>query len=101
MDVALTQWLDGRLQFILCGGGALHSVYGKIKKNPKYEVIELEKPDNLQAKDLRFEDYHRLSVAYGLSFDDLGEFISSDDIPPMPPPKKIDFTDRFISKGDM
>ena len=101
MDVAVTQWLYGRLQFILCGGGSLHSVYGKIRKNPQFEVIELEKPDKLQAGDLSSEDYHRLSVAYGLSFPDPGDFIRTRDIAPMPPPDRVDFTDNFIGQENV
>ena len=96
MDTERTQWES--LQFVLCGGGSLHSLYKRVKSNDALDVIKLEKPEKFQADQLLDRDYHRLSVAYGLSFDDVGAFIKFADIEPMEPQKKVDWRSKFIEK---
>ena len=65
-------WQNGIRTFV-CGGGAQSSIYmeaiGKVK--PKYNLIpiSLPLPDNLIATNLSEDKFHRVSVAYGLSFD--------------------------------
>lgn len=78
------RWDEG-LPVFLCGGGAevdfyQESIFGN--KNSKLIKMHLPKPDALEAQDLLPENYSRLSVAYGLSFDrfDIGEIIKEDEI---------------------
>ncbi len=74
--------------FFICGGGARVAFYADIfqklaslrklphdGKSCKLSVTAIPKPEKLQAENILPEDYHRLSVAYGLSFDalDTGE----------------------------
>ena len=74
------------LQFILCGGGSLHPLYDRVKEIefPTFDVIAIARPSKFIAEMMRDSDYHRHSVAYGLSFNDLGKFITSDEIKPLP-----------------
>ena len=96
MDTERTQWES--LQFVLCGGGSLHSLFNSVKSNAALDEIKLDIPEKFQAKQLQNTDYHRLSVAYGLSFEDLGTFIKFADIKPMEPQKKVDWQSKFIEK---
>lgn len=72
-----------RLPTFLCGGGSkiidYKNLITKFKEEDygvanlefgafDFDIIELKKPTALEAKDLNNEDYHRLAVAYGLSF---------------------------------
>ena len=47
-----------------------------------FQFMEIPKPDNLHAPKLLPSEYHRLAVAYGLSFrcDDIGEYQEGTDI---------------------
>ena len=74
-----------RLPLFLCGGGSRMDFYRRIIKRLnelklRWLHIELEnltKPHNLRAEGLIAKDYDRLSVAYGLSFPELGKIIPS------------------------
>jgi len=83
MDVEQSQWKH--IQVVFCGGGSLHTFYNKMLgyKNTNFEKIELLKPSNLSADGLDDKEYHRISVAYGLSFGDHGKYVSSKEILPM------------------
>jgi hypothetical protein len=50
------------------------------------KAMKLPKPDQLEANGIREDDYDRVSVAYGLSFDlfDIGEIIKEDDVDDVP-----------------
>ena len=86
LKVAETQW--DRLQFIFCGGGSLHPLYAQITQYKKFEVIRMPRPSNFMAESLsKDDDFHRLSVAYGLSLSELGKFINMEDISPISPKK--------------
>lgn len=70
-----------KLPFILCGGGARLPLYGNVAsalnsasefKWLKAHRRELGKPGELEAPGLAEVDYDRLSVAFGLSFVDVG-----------------------------
>lgn len=105
------RWADG-LPLFLCGGGSQAKFYSE---NLIYKVTnslnniiwngfrakEIPKPENLEAEGLRSQEYHRLAVAYGLSFqyDNIGEIVPQSDIDDIPPdrPRKW-YEDRFISK---
>jgi hypothetical protein len=60
----------------------------------------LEIPKDLIAPGLAREDYDRLSVAYGLSFLDVGKIVKSVPLPivPVPEERSWQYSDRFISK---
>jgi hypothetical protein len=65
-------WQIGIRTFI-CGGGAQSSLYidaiNKVIETYNLSLINLPLPDNLIAINLSQENFHRVSVAYGLSFD--------------------------------
>lgn len=70
------------LPAFLCGGGARMPYYRrlteKLKKTPGFTFLKavvepLTQPEQLEAPDLAAADYDRLSVAYGLSFLDVGD----------------------------
>lgn len=83
------EWREG-LRVFLCGGGRGIPLYRKRLetlpgadgcKGPyswlaPFQFLELPKPDNLHAPQLVPSDYHRLAVAYGLSFrfEDIGGY---------------------------
>lgn len=79
----LSQDAVKNMPFFLCGGGARHSFYAKLKeevqKTPNCSWLsakprELALPTNIVAPGLVVGDYDRLSVAYGLSQLNLGEY---------------------------
>ena len=78
MDTEPNQWMD--LQVVLCGGGALHCFYNKILNYKNFRPVYMLKPSSLIGSDLHEDEYHRLSVAYGLSFGDQGSHVPSSDI---------------------
>lgn len=74
-------WKNG-VTFMLCGGGSHLKFYATVgqvmlEKNMPCPLnsVAFPKPGNLFAPGVSEADYHRLSVAYGLSFDqfDIGE----------------------------
>lgn len=99
-------WKDGIPVFI-CGGGANVPFYRnalrRLNRPTEYpmRVIQMERPDILKAPGLNAQDFHRLSVAYGLSFDafDIGRIRPIDDTPDDdPPPAGPSYTDAYVSK---
>lgn len=79
---------DYGLPLFLCGGGSGMRLYKEsLISNAKsrmsgivwegFKRVNLPKPGDLSAQSLREVDYHRLSVAYGLSYqiDDIGKII--------------------------
>jgi hypothetical protein len=79
----LSQEAVKNMPFFLCGGGARHSFYARLKeevqKTPNCSWLsakprELASPTNIVAPGLVVGDYDRLSVAYGLSQLNLGEY---------------------------
>jgi hypothetical protein len=107
------KWKEG-LPIFLCGGGSQMQFYSsrmikqvekELLKNFKWEGFRLSsipKPTNLIAEGLHPRDYHRLSVAYGLSFlyEDIGMIV---------PPSEVDDVKKtgrireyeFISKDQV
>lgn len=71
---------------ILAGGGSANALYkGLLEPRTLFfqvgiEALQLPKPDSLDVPGLTQQDYHRISVAYGLSFDNLGKVLTPDDI---------------------
>ena len=88
-DPKAKEWGDG-LRLFLCGGGRSVPMYRERldrlpgangRKGPyswlaPFRVLELPKPEHLEASRLGPNEYHRLAVAYGLSFnvDDIGRY---------------------------
>ncbi len=93
----LEQWKN--LCFILCGGGSLHPMFNQIESDPNLDIVRLQKPSVLKA-DIPDQEYHRISVAYGLSFMEQGQFINASEIEPMKKEKK-NYLDNYIDKDMM
>lgn len=101
IDPSLKQWKS--LPFILCGGGSQHPIYrkfsevinrGKSGSSLRLSPIQLAKPENLNCPGCPPDDYHRLSVAYGLAHYELGDISLEDDVeigpfPPRDPPSMV------------
>lgn len=107
------KWVEG-LPIFLCGGASQLEFYNsrmrkrveeELHRNFKwagFRLSSIPKPESLIAEGLRSRDYHRLSVAYGLSFryDDIGMIV---------PPSEVDDVIRsksireyeFISKDQV
>lgn len=84
-DPNSSHWQDG-LPVFLCGGGAGVEVYKEainacskyLNKNlhiSSFDLKNIPMPEGLYAPGLLLENYHRIAVAYGLSYtiDDVGE----------------------------
>ena len=85
-DPKSDQWRS--LPLIVCGGGSNIKKYFlfrdhicKSNTSIGFKTTEIPVPTRLYAKGLKANEYPRLSVAYGLSFDKVGEFESEDEIP--------------------
>lgn len=97
-----------RLQFLLCGGGRSIELYdGFVARinsptsntSLKLHPLEIDRPRKLEPKSIAQAQYHRLSVAYGLSFEDIGTVITPEKLPPKPPSlQPFDFSEIYISK---
>jgi hypothetical protein len=108
------EWVTGVTCFI-CGGGKNISFYHDVLKNVDqwYRkngrsggllIEDLPQPEHLSIRGLDKTEYHRIAVAYGLSFPhyDVGRVIppsEDDDLPGPDAPR--DFTDDYISKDQM
>ena len=103
---------EGEIRVLMCGGGSTIPVYmdavraagrelapgGKTgqRLKPFGIVPGLEYPARLDAPGLRRADFHRVAVAYGLSFsvDNIGRFSPPSEIEPEPRWWLADFEDR-------
>jgi len=84
-------WSSG-LSVFLCGGGSKIELYQSIFPHAEdklanttfsgFDMKNLPKPKNLEADDMPPVDYHRVAVAYGLSFSgfDIGKIIPSSEV---------------------
>jgi hypothetical protein len=88
---------DNGLPLFLCGGGSNMRFYKEsFISNARgilgalvwsgFQRKEIPKPDALQAESLRAGEFHRLSVAYGLSYpvDDIGRIVPAREIEDIP-----------------
>ena len=96
------------LPVFICGGGSGIPIYksavnrsqialGPVK--PEFRFLELPKPRQLEAPDMLTGDYHRISVAYGLSHTifEIGEAIPPEDIENVEPVKTTNsLEDRYV-----
>jgi len=84
-----TDW--SKLKVFFCGGASNNKVYqyyinrvnSSESKSLRFNLSTLEAPESLDIVGVESRDYHRLSVAFGLSFQDLGKFVGPDEIPPI------------------
>jgi hypothetical protein len=80
------QWKN--FPFLLTGGARDVDIYKKfiaqVRRAKNYHVdlqeIEMRKPENLESPGLSSADYHRISVAYGLSFLNLGKILTPENV---------------------
>lgn len=104
-------WVNG-LPLFLCGGGSLAKFYSekllnnviKSMDNFVWEGFRLKQipiPEKLEAYGLRSNEYHRLAVAYGLSFqyDNIGIIVPPSEIDDiLPEPRRDIYEGRFIDR---
>lgn len=95
------------LPFFLCGGGSRLPLYKNIESalNQSTEFrwlrakrFELGMPSELEAPGLAQVDYDRLSVAFGLSFADVGEVTVVEAMPKIIQSEKIDWRSGYADK---
>jgi hypothetical protein len=102
-DPLSQRWDDG-LPVFLCGGGCQLEVYKDAIKAcsstltktlhiADFDFKNIPKPEGLEAPGLLAENYHRVAVAYGLSytFDDVGRVI---------PPSQLTNITLYSAKND-
>jgi hypothetical protein len=74
-SVALGHRFGEDITTFICGGGSKIKLYTDqveaLKTKFPLQIIPLIKPDRLRNLDIHRDSYHRLSVAYGLSYDPL------------------------------
>lgn len=99
-----------KIAFLLCGGGRSIALYNGFLKSVnskdsatrlELHSIEMGKPANLEPRNISNVEYHRLSVAYGLSFNDIGTIITPDNLMLEEKSKNSDISDRLIRKEDI
>ena len=107
-----TAWQNG-LPVFLCGGGSKLSTYKKIIRIAQermastdfvgFDLKQLPKPANLETMDIPARDFHRMSVAYGLSFPwiDIGEIIPPRSIEDLVLNKQIRNIGEYFIDKDM
>lgn len=107
-QVAITQ-LNG-VPFYLCGGGSRMEYYGRLKHELKQIKPEWGKisatatplvvPGNLEAMGIE-RDYDRLSVAYGLSWLEAGQVVSTEPMRRLDKPETSGYRSNFVDKDQM
>ena len=96
-----------QLPYLLCGGGRSIKLYNQFYENMNrtgsnstvhLDKIVMRKPDSLRGDGIGEEEYHRLSVAYGLSFREPGEVCSSRNLPAAPKRREpsADVSHRYV-----
>jgi hypothetical protein len=103
---------QGKLPVFVCGGGSKEKVYeevvrqmgsklaGTIQNFQGFRVLNIPKPETLQAPNIAPDEYRRLAVAYGLSFstDEIGEIIPESAVEDQPKNRSliIDYSTKYI-----
>jgi hypothetical protein len=90
------QWRgEANLPFFVCGGGANIPLYaelpqqawrGLLQNQSQVKIRNLPKPEKFRTPDMADGDFHRLAVAWGLSYPDLGNIALPKGIEDMLPP---------------
>ena len=109
-DPNAREWQRG-VPLFLCGGGSSlpllrNDLIAAVQKGlgnyniGQFKIKSLPKPDNLQADGLGTERFHRLAVAYGLSFfyDDIGRTVPPSNIGNIQRHERIRVVDEAIGK---
>lgn len=109
----------GDIRVLMCGGGSAIPLYVDAVREAgralapggrtglrlkRFNIVPgLEFPDRLEVPGLRKADFHRIAVAYGLSFtvDNIGRFIPPSEIEPEPRRHLVDFSDRYTGSEMM
>ncbi len=102
-DPRSNHWKEG-LPVFLCGGGSELEIYRDAIKDcsatltkslhiADFDFKNIPKPESLEAPDLSANNYHRVAVAYGLSytFDDVGRVV---------PPSQVDNITLYATTND-
>ena len=109
-DPNSSRWSEN-LPIFVCGGARAIDLYQQVIQGieawvhrfipscPGIRVIPLPKPTSLEAN-INDADYHRLAVAWGLSHEsfNIGTYERPSEINDVPPPRKADISEKFISK---
>lgn len=98
-------WKAG-VPFFFCGGGRTIDAYREaIAKSQEGRVlseIQMPWPDGLQPGKLQRHDFHRVSVAHGLSYsaDNIGQIERKSEVPDLrrSPMARADYRSRYIEK---
>lgn len=107
-DPNSSRWSEN-LPIFVCGGARAIDLYEQVIQGveawvhrfipscPGIRVIPLPKPASLEAN-IDDADYHRLAVAWGLSHEphNIGAWDRPSEIDDIPPPRKVDISDRYI-----
>jgi hypothetical protein len=100
-------WREG-VPFFICGGGrevdAYRAAISTVQAARHLTEIDLPWPDGLVAGKLHRRDFHRVSVAHGLSYaaDNIGQIERKSEVPNLQrsPMTRRDISDRYVSKSD-
>ncbi len=111
-DPNSSAWASG-LPIFLCGGGGRHPRYRDLLENlgssiasslinvREFNIMQIPKPNQLDAPELPYSEYDRLAVAYGLSFtaDEIGAVIPESKITDIHQKRRTNiYEDRYVSK---
>lgn len=113
---AFSEVWTSKLPVFVCGGGSKEKIYKEIVQTISkslsdylmgfhgFKVLDIPKPETLQAPNIPPSEYRRLAVAYGLSFsnDEIGEIIPQSSVEDNGLAKRIvDYEDRFVGPEQM
>lgn len=109
-DPLSSRWQEG-LPVFICGGGSALAFYRDVINDSEksmqrigcncFRTMDLQPPEGLRAKGLDHTNYHRIAVAYGLSFpyEDIGTIIPPSEVEDIEQQVRTRDTDKdFISK---
>lgn len=104
---------DKGLPVFVCGGGSVLSFYRNVIKECEadmknigcnsFKLLNLPLPEELQSTGLTSKNYHRLAVAYGLSFpfEDIGKIIPPSEVEDLVQIKRVRDVDKAYISKDM
>ncbi len=113
---AYSEVWTSKLPVFVCGGGSKEKIYKEIVQAISkslsdallgfqgFKVLDIPKPETLQAPSIAPNEYRRLAVAYGLSFskDEIGEIIPQSAVEDNGIAKRIiDYEDRYVGPEQM
>ncbi|MDD3813568.1 MAG: hypothetical protein PHZ02_02890 [Desulfocapsaceae bacterium] len=113
---AYSEVWTSKLPVFVCGGGSKEKIYKEIVQTISkslsdalmgfqgFKVLDIPKPETLQAPSIAPNEYRRLAVAYGLSFsnDEIGEIIPQSAVEDNGLTRRIvEYADRFVGPEQM